>query len=212
MNAISSLTGLQIGLAMGAASIVSVGPNNLMLLREGIVRGRSGLMAGLVWSSYGLLVTLAVSMAAASCTLDSSWQTALRWGGLAAFSWFATQSFLTAFRRSSETEDGERQERRAACILRVLRVVWCNPLTYVELLLIPAALAQSMTETADRIEFAAALLVTSAVCCFGYAYGGEALARIVQSRKSIRIFDLASGIVLSAIAIGLAVKLLSNLA
>jgi hypothetical protein len=75
--------------------------------------------------------------AAASYTLDSNWQTALRWGCLGAFSWFAIQSFLSAFRRSSETEDGERQEGRAACILRVVRVVWCNPLTYVELLLIP---------------------------------------------------------------------------
>jgi arginine exporter protein ArgO len=91
-----------------------------------------------------------------------------------------------------------------------LKVVWCNPLTYVELLLIPSALAQTMTNAGDKIAFAASLLVTSAVCVLGYAYGGEALARIIRSRKSIQLFDLTSGVILTVVAVGLAVKLVSQ--
>ena len=32
--------GFQTGLALGMASMASVGPNNLMMIREGLLRGR----------------------------------------------------------------------------------------------------------------------------------------------------------------------------
>ncbi|WP_432420193.1 hypothetical protein [Neorhizobium galegae] len=143
------------------------------------MRGRSGLMVGLVLGSYSVLVSLALAMAAASISIKQEWQTALCWGGLAALCWFAIQSFHAAFRTSSKNTSTCPNESALACARRVLKIVWGNPLTYVELLLIPAALAQSMSGGGDRIEFAAALLLASAVCCFGSAYGGEALARIV---------------------------------
>ena len=41
---------------LGAASILSIGPNNLMLVREGLMRGRVGLVASLVFSSYLVLL------------------------------------------------------------------------------------------------------------------------------------------------------------
>ena len=208
----AELSGLQIGLAMGAASMISVGPNNLMLLREGLMRGRNGLMVGLVLGSYSLLVLLALGAAAASFSIERGWQAALCWGGLVALAWFAVQSFAAAFNRQGQQEAAWHRETPLACARRVLAVVWCNPLTYVELLLIPAALAQSMTGAGDRIEFAAALIAASALCCFGYAFGGSALARIVGSRKGLRMFDLASGVILAAVAIGLAAKLAADLA
>lgn len=206
------LSGLQVGLALGAASMISIGPNNLMLLREGLMRGRSGLTAGLVLASYGVLLMLALVMAAASFSVEQGWQTALCWGGLGALTWFAIQSFRAAFRNSSENIKTWQRETAIACAARVLKIVWCNPLTYVELLLIPAALAQSMSGNGDRIEFTGALLLASAVYCFGYAYGGEALARVIRSRKSIKFFDLVSGTILAIVAVGLAVKLASHIA
>lgn len=208
----AEFSGLQIGLAMGAASMISVGPNNLMLLREGLMRGRSGLMVGLVLGSYSLLVLLALGAAAASLSIERGLQAALCWGGFAALSWFAIQSFGAAFNRRGQQDATWCKETPLACTRRVLAVLWCNPLTYVELLLIPTALAQSMTADGDRIEFAVALIAVSALCCFGYAFGGNALARVVGSRKGLRIFDLASGVILAAVAIGLAAKLASNLA
>ena len=48
------------GMAMGTASILSIGPNNITLIREGLVRGRVGMVACMVWASYFVLLALAL--------------------------------------------------------------------------------------------------------------------------------------------------------
>ncbi|WP_163881352.1 LysE family transporter [Rhizobium laguerreae] len=200
MSAFANLSGFQIGVAMGAASIISIGPNNLMLAREGLVGGRRGLVASLVAGSYTILVLLAILLAARSVTVHAIWQQALYWSGFGALTWFALQAFRTAAQRKSDIggSDGG-HESLQRCLFRVMRIVWANPLTYVELLLIPAAICQSLAGDHDRLSFAAALVIMSAICCYGYAYGGSLLARVLHGHQGIRLFDLLSGILLSVV-------------
>jgi hypothetical protein len=61
-------------------------------------------------------------------------------------------------------------------------------LTYAQLVLIPASLAKSMLDNGDRIEFAGAVLLTSAVSWFGYTDSDEALARALRNCKSSGVF------------------------
>ena len=51
---------LALGLGFGAASMLSVGPNNLMLMREGLARGRTVTVATAVWLSYLVLLLSAM--------------------------------------------------------------------------------------------------------------------------------------------------------
>lgn len=87
------MSALHVGLAMGATSIVSVGPNNLMLLREGIARGRIVTVASLVLGSYVVLVSAAVFLGSSSFRSADCLSTILSWGGLVALIYFAGMSF-----------------------------------------------------------------------------------------------------------------------
>lgn len=197
-------SGFQVGLALGVASMVSVGPNNLMLMREGVARGRTGLVASLVLSSYVVLIAASVLLASLTTRIDPALTTVLTVSGFLAISWFALQSLRAAMAQRRMDDWSGRSEPAASCLARVMRVVWMNPLTYLELLIVPAALCQSFGAGNARLDFVAALILMAALCCYGYALGGRLIASVLQSRTSLRIFDLVSGLILSAVAASMA--------
>jgi L-lysine exporter family protein LysE/ArgO len=148
------ISAFHLGLAMGTASIISVGPNNLMLLREGMVRGRIMTVASLVLVSYVALVTAAMLNGSSSFRFGEGLPILLSWCGLVALLYFAAMSFQAVWRHEVADSIASRRETLFDCICRVMRVVWANPLTWLELLLVPAALVQSFPTDADRVSFA----------------------------------------------------------
>src|SRR5258707_10471276 len=86
-----------------------------------------------------------------------------------------------------------------------------NPLTYVELLCVPAALGQSFTAGDARLEFVMALILTAALCCYAYTLGGGVMASLLRSQANLRVFDFISGLILSAVAVFMAAGLLAQL-
>lgn len=197
--------GLQMGLAMGAASMLSVGPNNLLLLRSGLC-GRSPVPAvTAILGSYVLLVVMATAMAGSAVTVNEATERLLKWAGLVALVNFAITSFRSGL---SAKRQGRGPQADALGLGTILRTVWLNPLTFVELFLIPLSLAKSMTGDFDRMAFATALLAMSALCCLGYAYGGVAVSRLLGAPRLLASFDLVSGFILGGMSISLAYGLL----
>jgi L-lysine exporter family protein LysE/ArgO len=196
------------GTAMGAASILSVGPNNIMLMREGVMRGRVGLVASTVWASYLLLLVSALVLTDKIATNGDWIRHVLSWLGLVAISWFAFSSFRSYFRSGGELqEERSRREKTADCLRRVLTLVWLNPLTYVELLFIPAAMGGNFIMPICRILFISGLIMMATAACFGYGFGGGLVAPLFRKREMIRLFDLSSGVILSCMACIMAVAL-----
>ena len=211
MAVIATASAVQAGLVLGTASILSVGPNNLMLVREGLSRGRMATVATIVWTSYVALLAAAYCLADSICVAESDARAPLTWLGFLAISWFATQSFRAAL-RSKQVGDWaiEARESTRSCLLRVMAVVWLNPLTYLELFLIPAALCGTFAATGSRLQFLATLIFMAAVACYGYAFGGEFVGSLLRRHKTLRVFDILSGILLATMAAVIAVRLVSD--
>lgn len=196
---------VHIGIAMGAASMISVGPNNLMLLRSGI-SGRPAAVISAVLGSYALLVGLAVTLAGSAVTVHDDVGTFLRWGGLVALLHFSVQAFRSALAaRGTASLDNGRVD-----LATVFRTIWLNPLTYLEILLIPMSLAQTMQGEMDRLAFASALLAMSALCCVGYVYGGVLISRLLKARGLLACFDLLTGMIMAAMSLSLAAGLVGG--
>jgi L-lysine exporter family protein LysE/ArgO len=202
----------QVGLAMGSASIISLGPNNLMILREGLARGRVGFVATIVFSSFAALIAASQLLATWLLEIDAGQRIALSWVGVAMILVFALRAFRTAWRGRGAAGPAARRESAGACFLRVARVVWANPLTYVERLLAPAALGQAFAGTGAQYEFVLALLLTAALSCFGYAYGSRLVSAAMRGTGTVRVFDTVSGLVLLAVAFTMAGRLLFGMA
>jgi arginine exporter protein ArgO len=197
--------GFQTGLALGLASVASIGPNNLMMIREGLLGGRAMFVASLVWASYLGLILVTYLLGGSLAVLGTGTRCALTWLGLGALAWFALESFRAASAARPNVEQRhDAGESGLSCFARVMGVVWMNPLTYVELLLVPAALCQSFAARSARLEFIVALVLAAGLACYGYALGGRVMASILRHRSSLRLFDLTSGIILSAVAASVA--------
>jgi len=206
---VGDFSGLQAGMALGLASMASIGPNNLMMMREGLAGRRVRLVAGLVLASYAALIAASYCLALAAVGISPFLRMALTWAGLVAVAWFALQSLRAAMAAGPRDERTGAAESSRACLKRVLGVVWLNPLTYLEFLLIPAGLGQSFGDVEARLEFVVALILMSALCCCAYALGGGLIAGVLRRKASLRLFDLASGLILSAVAVSMAAGLLS---
>ena len=196
------------GVAMGTASIMSVGPNNLLLVREGLVRGRVGLVASTVWASYIVLLVSAFVLADKLADKGSLLRPVLSWLGLVALAYFAWLS-LRAYARSSSKPSRFtiNKESTSACIGRTLAIVWLNPLTYVELLFIPASIDGNFILQICRVLFIFGLVLTSTIACYGYSFGGGLCASVLKRKDMLRLFDLSSGILLSCLTLIMAVGL-----
>ena len=196
------------GTAMGTASILSVGPNNIMLIREGLVRGRVGVVATTVWVSYFVLLGSALVLTDKIATRGHSIRPILAWLGLLVIVWFAFSSLRAYFKSSTALEEAEvKRERTGDCLKRVLAVVWLNPLTYVELLFVPAAIGCNFIMPICRVLFISGLVLMATVACFGYSFAGGLCASLFKQRRRLRMFDLASGMILSVMACMMAVAL-----
>jgi L-lysine exporter family protein LysE/ArgO len=189
------------GTAMGTASILSVGPNNIMLIREGLIRGRVGLVALTVWGSYIVLLASALVLTGTIATEGKSIRPILSWLGLIALCWFAYSSLRAYYRSSSAFHvSAKKREPASACLRRVLTIIWLNPLTYVELLLMPATIGGTFIMPICRVLFMSGLIMMATVACFGYSFGGGLCAPLFRRQDVLRKFDLVSGILLSFLA------------
>lgn len=196
------------GLLFGLGSIVSIGPNNLLLLREGLVRGRVGLVSGVMLGSWLSLLLVAAVAADLLSAVPPHFRVGLTWLGSIALAGFA----LRAARASPPATLGlggsrRHDERAAACLRRVAMVVWLNPLSYVERLIVPAAICETYATASLRAAFVGGLMVMAAVNCALYAMGGGVMVRFVRTPRSLRLFDVVSAFILGGAAAALGCSL-----
>lgn len=196
----------QIGLGMGVASMLSIGPNNLMMIREGLCCGRVLLVPSLVLGCETTLIVGSFILASTLSGFGEDIRTPLSWAGVAALCWFAAQSLRAATRLPVWSGGGGEPLR--ACLARVMGTVCTNPLAWLEMLLVPAAISQSFATTDDRIAFAAGIVLANAVGAYAFTFGARAIA-LALGRVDLRLLDLGSGLILSAVALSFAIGLVS---
>lgn len=97
---------------------------------------------------------------------------------------FITVSKITASKFMFATQ---KHRSTSAMPTRYNRCYDCRvPLTYVEPLLIPAALGESFGAGDARLQFVVALVQRAALCCYAFAFGGHLIAYVLRHRTSRR--------------------------
>lgn len=189
------------GLAFGAGSLVSIGPNNILLLREGLGGRRPALVAWVMWLSYAGLLGLAVFAGHVLRPLLEEAALALVWSGAVVLAVMGVAALRASGRPPANgAGPGGAKELWHAATGRVLRVVLLNPLTYLELVAVPAALALPLAHLEQRCALLCGLLLVFALNCFGFSFGAALLSPLFRSPSRLRLLNGVSG----AIMIGLA--------
>ena len=202
-----NMTAIQVGLTLGLTSILSIGPNNITLMREGLARGRVGLVVTLISASQAALVLASGWLATSLQGVDPTVRTVLSWIAVGVLLYFALQSFRAAGTSRKATNDPCQTETTLACVARVLPIVWVNPLSYLEFLFVPAAILKIIDQPAQQAGFLGIVVVMAVAGNVLYGCGGQLMTRIARGGRRLWLFDLVSGAAMCFVAPLLAINL-----
>ena len=200
---------LQMGCALGLATILSVGPTNLTVLREGLMRGRTGLVVFLFTATATAFMASAYLAADVLGQLDPTVQSVLSWVAVAVLVYFAFKAFRAATRYKPPTVDARNTEAVLTCARRVLPIVLLNPLAYLEFFFVPAAIFQNLDTPHGPFEFVAGVIVVSYIGFCVYGFGGRMIGAFFSRAGTLRVFDRVCGVILAGVAAVLTLDLMT---
>jgi L-lysine exporter family protein LysE/ArgO len=189
------------GLLTGLSLIVAIGAQNAYVLRLGLARTHVGLAVGICATADALLIVAGVAgLGALARTHDGVLRTIAILGAIY-LAWFAIRSFRSALHPEALTPTGEpnRSARRVAVM--VLGLTFLNPHVYLDTVLLLGTVGSTFGDA--RWWFALGAALASVAWFTTLGFGARLLSPLMARPITWRILDVAIGVVMSAIAVGL---------
>lgn len=186
---------------LGAGLIIGIGPQNTLVLRQGLRRQHLLLMVVLCTLIDACLIalgTLGVGIMLQSELLVKL----MTYAGVALLLVYGARSFWAAFSPASGMQEATFLSSRRQIVLTLLAVSLLNPSVYVDtMLLIGGSATRYQAEL--RPWFASGAIFASLIWFFSLSYGSALLAPFLTQKRVLRFLDLLSGGILCAIAVRL---------
>lgn len=192
------------GLVVCGGIIVAIGAQNAYLLGQAFRREHHWWSAVLCMTSDALLFTAGMLGVSAALAAVPSALEVLRWAGVAFLLWLALLAAGRAWRgRSVLTAEETTRRSLGAVIATTLAVTLLNPQVYLDtLLLIPAVGVQQP----EPMIFIAGATTASVLWFTLLAWGGAALAPVLQRPAAWRMIDGTIALIMLAIGLHLGVN------
>lgn len=184
------------GIALGAAICLTLGPQSLYVLRQGI-RGERALAVAAVCTAADFVLVAAA--AAGASALVMSFPEAMRygiWGGALFTLAFGLLTLAAAFHPVALPLGGPIPSRGIAT---ALALSFLNPQVYFEMVALVGGVSLQF-EPGNRIVFALGVGLISPVWFFGLALGGRRLSAFFASARAQRMLDGGSGVLMLGLA------------
>lgn len=192
------------GLALGAAMILPLGPQNTFVMNQGIRRQYPLMVAGLCALSDLVLICAGI-FGGSAVLMQSPWLMALvTWGGVAFLLWYGFGALKTAFSQQLELANAEvLKQGRWRIIATMLAVTWLNPHVYIDTFVVLGSLGGQLAAEPKRW-FALGTISASFIWFFGLALLAAWLAPRLRTAKAQRIINVVVGVIMWFIAFQLA--------
>jgi L-lysine exporter family protein LysE/ArgO len=191
----ASTAALAAGFVLGASLIFSIGPQNMRLIRAGVVGRHATSVATAGYLSEIVIVLAGVFGLGALLSEATGLADGLRLLGVAFLLWCALQAWRSSTGAAGWGDDEAGEASRAAALRAILSATWLNPMVYVEVMLLVGVLASNFGG-AGRGWFAAGFLFASAFRFYGWCWVGHRLSPILARPGRRRSFDRLSGLLL----------------
>ncbi|WP_034916809.1 MULTISPECIES: arginine exporter ArgO [Erwinia] len=194
------------GMALGAALILPLGPQNAFVMNQGIRRHYHLMTAGLCTLSDIVLIGAGVFGGSALLSQSPLLLTVVTWGGVAFLLWYGWGAIRTAFSGTVALENaGAMGQSRWRIFATMMAVTWLNPHVYIDTFMVLGSLGGQLPAEA-RIWFAVGAAAASLLWFFGLALLASWLSPRLQTVSAQRIINLLVGLVMWAIAMKLAAQ------
>nr|WP_226374740.1 arginine exporter ArgO [Pantoea stewartii] len=193
------------GLALGAALILPLGPQNAFVLNQGVKRHYHLMTATLCSLSDVVLICAGIFGGSALLQQSPLLLTVITWAGVAFLLWYGWGALRTAFRRELALASGlDIRQSRGRIIATLLAVTWLNPHVYLDTFVVLGSLGSQFPDTHARQWFALGTVSASVLWFFGLALLAAWLAPLLQTTRAQRLINLLVGAVMWFIAFQLA--------
>lgn len=200
------------GIALGAALILPLGPQNAFVMNQGIRRQYHLMIATLCALSDILLICGGI-FGGSAILMQSPWLLALvTWGGVAFLLWYGWGALRTAMSSNLELASAEvLKQGRWRIVVTVLAVTWLNPHVYLDTFVVLGSLGGQLEDEAKRW-FALGTISASVLWFYGLALLAAWLAPRLRTAKAQRMINGVVGVVMWFIAAQLALDGVQHIA
>lgn len=192
------------GLALGAALILPLGPQNAFVMNQGVRRQYHLMTASLCTLSDVVLICAGIFGGSALLNQSPLLLMLITWAGVAFLLWYGWGALRTAFSGNVDLAAAEvMKQGRWRIVATMMAVTWLNPHVYLDTFVVLGSLGGQMPQGARRW-FALGSASASFLWFFGLALLAAWLSPLLRTAKAQRIINLLVGIVMWAIALQLA--------
>lgn len=196
------LTHLISGVLAGWSLIIAVGPQNALVLRQGIRREHLGAVLTICILSDILLIG-AGTVGIGAIVLVAPWALeALRWLGVGYLLWFAWGSLRSA-RRASGLEADSAQRSLGAVVTTTLALTFLNPGVYLDTVVMLGNLANQQGP-GGVLPFSVGAMLGSLIWFLAIGHGARALSGHLAKPRVWQVLDVLIAVVLIILAVRLA--------
>lgn len=199
----AALAALATGFGIGAGLVMSIGPQNLHLIRAGASTGRGWITATVGYCSEIIIFLVAVTWLAAVLKRAPEAVSGLYILGIAFLLWCGLRTLQHRSRVPGGLGALDARPSLRHAVLGMLSVTWLNPLVYLEVGLVVGTLAISQ-DSGVQPAFAIGFLAASALRFYGWSTLGQRLGPWLAQGERMFWFNTGSGTVLILLAASMA--------
>lgn len=196
------------GFVFGLGLIFSLGPQNLMLIRAGMLRNHPMAVASTGYVSEIALVAMGIGGLGTVLTQHPTLSGALQLGCAGFLAWCGLRVLIRASRTSEAEVSTEARGSRFRAIGLMLAVTWLNPLAWLEVMFLVGVFSSGYASEA-QIGFAFGFLSASAIKFYGWSLAGVGLSSKLKLPAYRRKLDAVAGIVFISAAAVLSLNILN---
>ena len=190
------------GFLLSAGLIVGIGPQNTLILRQGLRRQHLLLMVLLCTLVDAALIGLGTLGVGAM--VQGEWLPKLMTlAGVTALLYYGFCSFRAAISPTVAARESTSIPTRRQVVIALLAVSLLNPSVYIDTMLLIGGSA-SHYQADQRLWFAIGAVCASLVWFVGLSYGSAILAPMLKQPRVLRAIDVVSGSLLWFMAVRLA--------
>lgn len=199
------------GLALGAALILPLGPQNAFVMNQGIKRHYHLMTATLCTLSDIALICGGIFGGSALLHQSSLLLTLITWAGVAFLLWYGWGALRSAWRGGIALEqDSALKQGRWRIVATMLAVTWLNPHVYLDTFVVLGSLGSQLPSADARRWFALGTVSASVIWFYGLALLAAWLSPRLRTARAQRIINLLVGSVMWLIAFQLAHQALTD--
>jgi len=178
------------GLVLGASICLTLGPQSIFVLRQGLRRRSAAIVAAVCTLCDILLIMLGAAGFGGILMAFPAMAGVAAWGGALfaiAYGWLAFRA-MQRTNAAGPAESARSSRRPGRALVGALALSLLNPQVYLEMVALVGALAIQFPAP-ERILFVAGVMLVSPLWFFGLAYGGRRLAPIMARPGPSRAVD-----------------------